>query len=403
MSTTTGCRRTGRMLWLAVAMAAGIVSVAACHRDVKVSRSGTRPPAFTPPPFPAAFLATCASMGWTRTCDGGTFTDDQKFILNANDYGPHAYVAPSTDLGSWTRSADFSTPRLVALAYVDQQPAAPGGLPAAYTALLLSAGANCVYLHYAGTSFTAYVEPATTPCSTSYAPNPARALPVEPVTNPSWDSGSEQQQADNVPPVARFHEARGAGNSRYALMGVRCGNRWCLIQPKTAVTEENDAHQGDHQDRRGWSIKGWSDQQHLAIANATGGLMPSSLKAAIYPEDDLKTKTFPMPPAGSRPGDAQHAATIVVRGKPLDAYDDKWHLRSGNNSLFLWKDSSGAWHGEIQNKKWLGLVTNHIPVQVERLHAGSNPPATARLLWSATDEDLWVACDGGCCYVTAFN
>lgn len=403
MTTMTGCERTRRTTWLVVSLVAGSVSVAGCNRVIPVSHEAAATAMVGAHGFAPAFLARCGEMGWTPTCDDALYTDDQQFILDDGQYGPHSYVAPAPDLGSWTESTAFTTPRLVAMAYVKPEQVGPGGLPAPYTALRLSAGSNCIYLQYADTSFTAYVEPANAPCATAYVPNAARALPVVAIRNPPpWNSGSNQEQSDNIPAVARFHEAHNLGNSHYTMVGVRCGDRWCLIRPQEQVTEESSAHQGMHQDRRGWSIKGWSDQQHLALANASGVLLPSRLHAAILPDDNLKSNTF-APPSGRYPGDAQHVATIVFRGKPEGVYKDKWYLRNGVNDLYVWKDSTGAWQGEIQNKSWWGLVTNHIAVRVDRRHAGSNPPATARFRWSAMDEDLWVACDGGCCYVNTFN
>lgn len=348
--------------------------------------------------FAPEFLAACAGMAWTPTCDDPLYTDDQRFILDANSYGPHAYVAPSPSLPSWKSNADFASPRLAALVYVKPQQAGGGGLPDSYRALLLSPGTSCVYLQYSGNSFTAYVEPTTTPCADPYKPNPARALEVQTVRNPSpWNGGSEAAQSDNIPPVARFHEARNEAHAAYTLIGLRCGPQWCVVQPQTAVTETPSVNAGMNGAVRTWAIHGWSDAQHMALAGIGGAPAPSDLDAAIVPDPDLGSRTWKAPQPGEDPGPDQHAATILIKGKIRGIYETKWRFRH-RNELYIWQDATGQWTGEIQNG-W-GWWRRHVRVYVEQRHPGMGQPSTARMRWSDDDEDFWVEC-GGCCYVTA--
>jgi len=395
--------RGSRFLLVLIAGVAGAGLIDGCHKVVAVTgdaplhaiAGGGEVHGFAQP-----YLAQCASMSWTATCDDPIFTDDQAFRIDGGVYGPHTYIAPSPSLGAWTTETDFATPRLVALVYVK----APAGttLPAQYTSLRLSAGSNCVYLRYVlPDSLLAYVEPATAPCPTSYTPDETKALKALPVSNPNpWNTGSHSAQAANIPAVARFYEGQaGVAASPHTIPGFRCGDRWCLVQPLVAVTALGSLVAGEHADWRTWAINGWSDAQHVAEESPTGPLKPGNSRVAILPDTDLASKTFAPPAPGDHPGDEQHVATIVFRGQPSGVYDSVWHLRSGKNHLFIWRDASGNWQGEIQNKR-LGIITNHIPVYVEQRHVGSNPPATARMRWSYDDEDYWVACSSGCCYVS---
>lgn len=401
-------RRLTRSLFI---LASVVLTTGSCHNFV--APLAARPYVSPFPPnslhgFAPPFLAKCAAMEWTPRCDDPLYTDDQSFRVDANDYGPHAYAAPAPGLEMATDESAFSSPRLVALVYV--KPPANGVLPLPYQSLRLEAGSNCVYLHYAGSTYTAYVVPSPTanPCAGSIAPDQSHALQVTTIQNPSpWNAPPNASIAANIPAVARFHEAHVPKSvTPYTLIGLRCGNKWCVLWPTTTTDQDNPAHQGKHGERRGWSVRGWGDAQHLAQMSAAGAVTRSDIQASILPVDDLASKTFAAPEPGEHPGDAQHVATIYFKNDPTGVYGDGasgdgWHFRKHENELYIWKDASSptGWSGEIQNKSFLGMITHHIPVNVEPRHVGTNPPATARFRWSADDEDVWVKCDG-CCYVS---
>ena len=351
--------------------------------------------------FSPDFLSVCQQLGWTSSCTDPVYTDDQRFRLGPSAFGAHAYIAPSPQLGTWHRMADFATPRLVAIVWTK-----PEATAAVSATAWVNRGLSCIYLLSQVTGFVAYAEPAAAACPESYTPNPARALAVLPIANPGhFGEGTEMDQSRRVPAVARFHEGQQQAGTDLPLLGVKCAGRWCLLfPPNTPATERPPAHAGKRQDHHTWAIRGWSDSQRLALG-AAPNLTPSGLLASIVADSALPNRDWApvtTSPADFRPGEAQHAATIVLESRPVGIYDTRWHLKRGDNELFLWKDAAGRWYGEIQNRGFLNSL-NRIKVYVEKRHAGTNPPATARFRWDPDDEEIWVACDGGCCYVSAFQ
>ena len=385
----------------------GLLCVVACNQAVSVS---PHPHAFAPNSlhgFAPEFLSACELMGWKATCDNPLYTDDQGFAVDKTMYGPHAFIAPAPDLSTPATDNEFSTPRLAALVFVKTPSAGP--LPEPYTALGLSPGANCVYLHFQAGAYKAYIQSVTGSCPTSYASG-TPGHDVKAVQNPSpWNTPPDASIAANVPAVARFHEALIQKGTPATALGMRCGQKWCIVLPEPRASDRPGTHAGKHSNRRGWSIHGWGDAQQVANVDvATGALTRSDHDVSILPVDNLDSKTW-TPPTGDHPDETQHAATIVFSNEPSGIYSDRYHFRQGENELYLWRDTASptGWSGEVQNKSWEWwlfiphLVTHHIPVYVELRHPGTTPPATARMRWSAEDEDFWVKCDG-CCYVSFF-
>ena len=351
--------------------------------------------------FSPDFVAACAQMGWSSVCDDPVYTDDQKLRDDLGGYGPHAYITPSVSLKTKKTIADFATPQLVGFVFVEPSQIAASGLPNTYKDLRLAGGVNCLFLQQTGGNFAAYVTN-TSNCLTA-VPNLAQPLSVQAIPNPSaFSGGSETDQADRIPPVARFHEATKLRVEGAPILGLRCGSKWCLMMaPNSGLQEEQPPHSGEHQDVRTWAIHGWSDAQHLALLTTGGPIVRSDLRASIIPDPDLSTHVWDANiSADGHGGDGQFVATVRFKGAPVGRYLNNWHFKDGVNKLYVWRDPSGAWKGEIQNKS--GLTTKYTKVYVDQRHVGTNPPWTARFRWDPNDEEIWVACAGGCCYVSAY-
>jgi len=349
--------------------------------------------------FDSSFVNACRAMNWS-TCDDPIFSDDQRFKVKGTSFGAHVYVAPSPRLPFYTDTS-FGTPQLVGLVYLKTEPGTPT-LPDTYTGMHLIYGTSCMYLRSSQQVFYGYIAPVPPDgkCLTSYTPNPDHRVAAF-VQNSPGEPGSGRAKSAPIPPVARLHEGATADDSSVApMIGLLCGSNWCVLQATGTLTVARAAHQDVNTADHTWNAFGWFDSQHLAIPKPVGaGVMPSNQNASIIAKKDLANNTWLLPTGA--PGRAQHAATFYLKDGPVSEYDQLWHLRKGQNKLYVWRVDANTWRGEIRNRS--GLTTYRIPVHVSQKHKGTNPPYTARFRWSADDDEIWVACEGGCCYVTAFR
>jgi hypothetical protein len=334
----------------------------------------------------------CANLLW-ETCTRPEYTDDQSFMgANKEAYGPPALIAPAPDLNNHQSDAAFQG-GAVLVGYVYVVPMA-GALPATYTDLKLSYGHNCLYLRHESGAFKAYVVPQTTTCGT-YTPNPAHQLNVQPITSNAFPGHP------NIPPVARFHEGNKGQSAGVPFLGLKCGDKWCLILPQTVndpVSEWVPPHAGVHNERRTWAVYGWNDTQHLAVRNqGAGGLKRSNMRVSVVAVPnlgDIKVMHYEQ--------GFQHVATVFWRGAPSDKYATTWHYGRGHNEIFIRKKQNQDWEAEIRHTRYIlgiPIITNVTTVPVHRRDHNAPVPATARFLWTVTDEDLWIGCDDGCCRV----
>jgi hypothetical protein len=338
---------------------------------------------------PEGFRLACTRMAWT-TCDP-LWSDEQELKGDADNYGPHAFIAPAPDLGAQTNDAAFATARLVGVVWVK-----PGTRPNTYQNLNLTAPYTCIFLQsYRSPSpgrFKASLVPNNSPDCHAVTPS-GTPFEVRAAAVPSnFDSGNDSQNADEIPPIARFHEGKSKSDKEIPLLGLRCGSKWCIILPHVLDGDSvRLPHKFDHANQKTWEVHGWHDVQHLSKKNVASGLFERTKhEASIVPDSGLKYKNFA--------NGAQHAATIRFWGKPTGDYVSKWGFGDKENQLYLWKVTiSGRdyWHGVVVNADGIPTV-----VYVEQWHKGSHPPPAARFRWDDEDEGIWVECDDGCCYVS---
>jgi hypothetical protein len=334
--------------------------------------------------------AFCANLSWT-TCLKPEFTDDQAFMgPDKQTYGPTAFIAPAENLNSHQSQSAFAGPPVL-VAYV-LVPQSPIPLSSSYTDLRLGYGNHCVFLIHTGNEYKAYLVPqATQNCDPYPTPLPQHELRVVAIASAAFPGHP------NIPPVARFHEGIKGPLNGVAFLGFKCADRWCLVLPQAqageTVSEWAPPHRGVHENLKTWSVYGWNDSQHLAVQNPNGGLMRSTMRASVVADTNLGNLTEAHFAQGF-----QHVATVFFSGGTTGKYKDAWNYRRGENEVFIRKIDDTTWVGEIRRKRLFGWSVKQVPVH--RRGHNTPIPATARFMWTSTDEDLWIECDDGCCRVS---
>jgi hypothetical protein len=329
------------------------------------------------------------------TYDMPEYNDEQRLGNGDRGYGPivHAYA------GAWGRQllshVDFDKGWLfMAIVNVES-----GNIPSTYGRLGLGTGYNCMYIQH------------------THWPSPSLSLKsswdiaMGPIDATGFCSGgiakvlarrSEQplDPADSYPVAARFMEAP----NLEPTLGVRCGNVWCIAGAKGGGDVLPPAFSGlsGIGSSSRWAVKGWFDDQTLAI-NSGSGLAPF-MRLAVVPNDNLGTYDVAHFVSG---GWTEVATIIVPKGASLGKYGTSGHgfgLAEGKNTLFIHADDKGGgvyvWSGRIVNASFpAGHVYGKEVHWEDHRSVGIPIDGTARWHWSETDEELWVRCDVGCCLV----
>jgi len=233
---------------------------------------------------------------------------------------------------------------------------------------------------------------------------------------------SPKMNDDAYPPVARWDWDSAHGEQ---YIGIQCGTAWCEVgsqqfAPMPAMTSGPafDPIQGftatPEQSAQVYGIKGWYDEQQLAVPG-TNGLQPGVVHGIIIPNpvlDQLNQATDFHPVTG-KPW--VHVATAVVNG----SYSSKLHFSGGNNKIYLCYGTAtecgvsaaptcpppadGKWWAKITSRRWpwpFWLWHNAAYRCVtQRLHPGVTIPGTVRWRWAVNDETGWIRCTNGCCTV----
>jgi len=410
-------------VWSLVALSSCIVLMTACtgSQTNVAGGAGQGPP--PPPPVPTYTLVqtqtACQPIGpneggdplrvamdsarWPYGCVP-LYTDDQRLNDGTGGYGPLAHAAPLqgsnyTDKSNFEVAIQYSP--AVGIVVVDTLSGTQ--LPPTYQGLLLKAGVNCVFFrHDPGTpqpvGWHAYInQPVAGKCQAPTVATGAE-LPVN-----VFHSGGFATQ-DNYPAVGRFHEAvKQPGGQPVALIGFKCAAAYCFVQPSTSMMHSD--HVGVTASLMTWEVHGWGDEQHVGVPLTPGAnVHPQwTYNASILPAariDTLKIAHFN--------NDTVFVAEIYLKEPPPPGskYDTKWHLIAspGHNYIFLTHKT-----GMGDNVGWTGIIRHTMnsapgaqwPLNIVRHdHSPLHVLGTARLAWSETDEDGWVRCDDGCCYLS---
>lgn len=345
-------------------------------------------PADTMEMLPDAVTTYFTNMKWC-TVVVPYYNDEQRFPGADNRYGAVAYAIAAPYLASFTRAQQFEENYVaVAVVYI------PDGDVAhkPYTQLGLKQGFNCVYLKHSVTKpeWTAQIQLEAAGCN-GVSPNAGTPLSV-------LAEITAGASAEDYPPVVRWVQLK---DSTEAL-GVRCGAAWCDVGVETTGRLEPNAHAAlsttpmSPVKSKRWTIRGWFDDQHLAVPLAAGQTGNYGLRAggqaSLIPDEGLAGYT--------EKGDYEkrwvHAATVYFGDDPPAKYKQGYGFIKGTNEIAIFKGPDNVWIARITNASFVYGAFRAI----RRVsHPGILIPATTRWRWSDRDDLVWVMCDGSCCYV----
>ncbi len=344
-----------------------------------------------------ALLATLLSNGYCNWFIP-EYDDEQQFRTGNGTYGPLAQAFATPFSANYHAVSAFSDPQeYVNVAIVDVS-APPGTiLDRPYSVLGLRGGRNCVFLHYeqATKSWQGAVKNGDGAlCETGDSPPQSVHIIAE------KEPGAP---ASAYPPVARFIE----GNGDTTFIGIRCADAFCVVIGVNAVNVVPDpAHKGASGagTSRRWKIKGWFDEQHLAVLpkGSRGAMIPKQL-ASIVPDDDLGSYTL-----DDYTGGWPSVATVFLKDNPEGKYG---LLPDGTGYGFvkgaknhIWMHAKVAPGGTATDAVWtikigkdLATARPHQVFRTDHSAEGYPVPATARWRWAAGDEQMWIECLVGCC------
>lgn len=322
------------------------------------------------------------------------YHDCQRLVINqGRAYGPLVAVFASSRLASIETDLDAQSHGVgVAAAEIYSY-------DGSYEPLGIEPGFNCLYLSR-GQGLEARLVPVgydERACLEPLGSNDQRGkeLQVHAAAQPGLAQG-------DYPPVARWDWDR-ANLKQY--IGAACGAAWCEIGEIGFQASPSLSFGGVGADRV-YRVKGWYDEQVLAVANADGSLRPSGVRGALVPAPGLgeldDTAAFQQRWV--------HVATAVLDG-PSAEYKRKLNFDQGTNLVYLCHGnrsgcipvstlqptctSEGAW--------WQKTVSatgeSAFACVTFRDHSGLGVrvPTTARWRWLANDESTWFSCPTGCC------
>lgn len=244
--------------------------------------------------------------------------------------------------------------------------------------------------------------------------------------------------ASDYPPVARW-DWDPVNNQQY--IGIKCGAAWCEIgargdKPFT-VSAGHAPTAGSTVVPNVLAVKGWYDEQFLAIKNDAGEMIPSGLRGIVIPDPDLVTKhKSNFEQDGWVPVAYVGLETMSGGADAAKYYKQKFNFDpvpaqlplTRMNMLSLCYGTRSHCHvpmpispaigcGPDQklpfiwfiNRVWVKLesasrdrVLYRCVTRRDHLAAvtalGISTPATTRWRWLALDETTWDYCDAaGCC------
>jgi hypothetical protein len=236
---------------------------------------------------------------------------------------------------------------------------------------------------------------------------------------------------NDYPPVARW-DWDSVHSKQY--IGVNCGDAWCEVgdadlpawQPPTGVQLGNN-----RKALRTRLIKGWYDEQLVAIRDGQGRTITSAMRGIIYPHAELDDHSQ-MDAFDQRWIPVADVALEVPPGTPasipqqykarmnLDITQPGAGLVGGSlNRIALCRGTAArcgvpepnptcsgdppAWWSRIEpangGEAKFYCVVRRGHGRLAATIPGHRVPGTARWRWMASDEGTWNACVQGCCEV----
>lgn len=226
----------------------------------------------------------------------------------------------------------------------------------------------------------------------------------------------------DYPPVARW-DWDSVRTEHF--ISIKCDPTWCEIGDRagigassrrfvgTATFPPDDPIPGPSvAPKHRWrtaEIKGWYDEQQLAVANAGGGVRPGPLRGAVFPHmalgrhqlpSDFANAALPWMPAAYAQLDAAYK-TLQGRNR-FDQGLNRISLCYGTMAfcgvpagiqLPASCSATTSWWVRIDSPRSEPRFT----CAVYRPHANVVIWPTARWRWQETDETIWIRCTPGCC------
>jgi hypothetical protein len=332
---------------------------------------------------------------------------------NDRDYGTLAGIFAYEALGTLyaVGGGDPASPRAAAeiVAFEDK-----------YEPLSIELGFNCLYLWQEGADWTARI------FSAGGAPSLCSRTLKE---WPSTAGHALEVQADRVPgmldedypPVARWEWNPEQGEQ---FLGIRCGASWCSVRRPGAsdrrLPERNKELMPTAPGltaltagrwERARLVRGWYDEQRLALEASPGKLVMSEIVGTVLPHPELGSRED----AADYAGDWLEVARVVLDQAPgVEQYQSKLGLRVGTNVIEMQQfstlppefglttcepDDDGLfWVARVSSDgaRSMRCVERIIHPESARTHAA---PGTARWRWDPDDEKTWITCPKGCCTV----
>jgi hypothetical protein len=344
------------------------------------------------------------------------FHDCQRLIIQKKSNGPleytnltAIYAVPRLDQRFPRMGIVRDRARLAAIIYSYQKPY--DVLPEqGYPLLGIKTGFNCLYLQPDGKNWTAFVtqlDKHTNKCNEVWSGKERHMLQVHPLAPP--DGYTPQ----DIPPVARWDWD---ASHSWQYIGIRCGNWWCEAGPEGFRPSENHlpipAEVTSHEGKRPYLVKGWFDQQLLAVEDHASPvrLRPGAMMGTVVPIHTPEEKSFIdyqgglsrahiFVTGGDYPklGLKQHPPTegpgqpnwITVKAPPGG---------SEYNPAAMEETWEGAWHPSSGTMKPTKVIRRSPHAYSLGVMPGSlDIPATARWRWTVRDETVWTECIQHCC------
>jgi hypothetical protein len=213
----------------------------------------------------------------------------------------------------------------------------------------------------------------------------------------------------NYPPVARWDWDDATGQQ---MIGIRCAVAWCEISTKAAAESaptaadlqiwDWNAEQFQAIGLPGYSemIKGWYDEQELAISDGAAGLKPSGVRARFYPTPGFSSDW-------AWYAEDWRAAGIISLQSTLAGAATKPYYQRGLHVVWLQLDSETEGRAVVQPITGMFSLSGPPPsgltqfrvVRIKHESFDEQIPRTMRWRWVNTDDELWEACAAGCCNV----
>lgn len=281
-----------------------------------------------------------------------------------------------------------------------------------YEPLGIEPGFNCLYLHLSPTwqGLMVPVGEDQKACFENVDPQNVSGRPLHVLR-----TINAKFTADDYPPVARWDwDPR----SRQYYVGIRCAAAWCEIRSSENVGSSASQTAGG----RTREIKGWYDQQYLAVRTADNRQWPTKILGTLYPDPGLHDLLAS--PSGF-PKDKWVRVAYVEIGvgtegeAPTDeqaVYETKFGFGFGVTSTISYclptnQDPAKCpglgtpplCPGEGERSYWAMIETPNKPPRyrcVTYTNHWMQMPGVVRWRWLANDETTWVSCPNGCCKVS---